>query len=159
GAVNVNVFTRVLLSLYGVLTWKSVPVMPVEIMLLPRWFPFHLDKVSYWARTVIVPLLVLQALKPVAKNPRGIGTAEVSFETPRDIGPPRRAAHQHKGWFTFFRAADVALRAVEPWFPVGVRKRAISRAVAFVTERLNGEDGLGAIYPAMANSVMMYEAL
>jgi squalene-hopene/tetraprenyl-beta-curcumene cyclase len=31
--------------------------------------------------------------------------------------------------------------------------------VAFVTERLNGEDGLGAIYPAMANSVMMFDAL
>ena len=159
GAVNVNVFTRVLLSLYGVLTWKSVPVMPVEIMLLPRWFPFHLDKVSYWARTVIVPLLVLQALKPVAKNPRGIGIDELFFENPRDVGPPKRAPHQHKGWFTFFRAADVMLRAVEPWFPVALRKRAISRAVAFVTERLNGEDGLGAIYPAMANSVMMYEAL
>jgi squalene-hopene/tetraprenyl-beta-curcumene cyclase len=159
GAVNVNVFTRVLLSLYGVLTWKSVPVMPVEIMLLPRWFPFHLDKVSYWARTVIVPLLVLQALKPVAKNPRGIGIDELFFENPRDIGAPKRAPHQHKGWFTFFRAADVMLRAVEPWFPVWLRKRAISRAVTFVTERLNGEDGLGAIYPAMANSVMMYEAL
>ena len=37
----------------------AVPVMPVEIMLLPKWFPFHLDKISYWARTVIVPLLVL----------------------------------------------------------------------------------------------------
>jgi squalene-hopene/tetraprenyl-beta-curcumene cyclase len=159
GAVNVNVFTRVLLSLYGVLTWNSVPVMPVEIMLLPRWFPFHLDKVSYWARTVIVPLLVLQALKPVAKNPRGIGIDELFFENPRDIGAPKRAPHQHKGWFAFFRAADVMLRAVEPWFPVGIRKRAVSRAVAFVTERLNGEDGLGAIYPAMANSVMMYEAL
>jgi squalene-hopene/tetraprenyl-beta-curcumene cyclase len=81
------------------------------------------------------------------------------FENPRDIGAPKRAPHQHKGWFAFFRAADVMLRAVEPWFPVGVRKRAISRAVTFVTERLNGEDGLGAIYPAMANSVMMYEAL
>jgi len=22
--------------------------MPVEIMLLPRWFPFHVDKISYW---------------------------------------------------------------------------------------------------------------
>ena len=28
-----------------------------------------------------------------------------------------------------------------------------------VTERLNGEDGLGAIYPAMANSVMMFDVL
>ncbi|MBV8744922.1 MAG: squalene--hopene cyclase, partial [Xanthobacteraceae bacterium] len=159
GASQSNVFTRATLALYGVMSWDSVPVMPVEIMLLPRWFPFHLDKVSYWARTVIVPLLVLQALKPVAKNPRGIGIDELFFENPRAIGAPKRAPHQHKGWFAFFRAADVVLRALERWFPARVRKRAISRAVAFVTERLNGEDGLGAIYPAMANSVMMYEAL
>ena len=46
GAAHSNVFTRVLLALFGVLTWSSVPVMPVEIMLLPRWFPFHLDKIS-----------------------------------------------------------------------------------------------------------------
>ena len=76
GAKQSNVFTRVLLSLFGVMGWNSVPVMPVEIMLLPRWFPFHLTKISYWARTVIAPLLVLQALQPRAKNPRGIGIDE-----------------------------------------------------------------------------------
>ena len=37
-------------------------------MALPRWFPFHLDKVSYWSRTVIVPLLVLMAQRPLARN-------------------------------------------------------------------------------------------
>ena len=41
----------------GVVGWRAVPVMPVEIILAPRWFPFHLDKISYWARTVIAPLL------------------------------------------------------------------------------------------------------
>ncbi len=49
GAAQSNVFTRILLSLFGVTPWRSVPVMPVEIMLLPRWFPFHLTKMSYWA--------------------------------------------------------------------------------------------------------------
>jgi squalene-hopene/tetraprenyl-beta-curcumene cyclase len=159
GAIHANVFTRCLLSLYGVLSWKSVPVMPVEIMLLPAWFPFHLTKISYWARTVIVPLLVLQALKPRARNPRGIGIDELFAENPRDIGPPRRAPHQNAGWFAFFQAVDVVLRAAEPWFPAGARQRAIARAVTFVTERLNGEDGLGAIFPAMANSVMMFAVL
>src|ERR1044072_5830501 len=77
GGIKSNVFTRALLSLFGVLRWNSVPVMPVEIMLLPKWFPFHLDKVSYWARTVIVPLLVLQALKPKALNPRGVTIDEL----------------------------------------------------------------------------------
>src|SRR5690606_33601731 len=51
GAANSNVFTRILLALYGQVPWAAVPTMPVEIMLLPKWFPIHLDKVSYWART------------------------------------------------------------------------------------------------------------
>ena len=89
GGVKANVFTRALLSLYGVVPWQSVPVMPVEIMLLPKWFPFHLDKISYWARTVIVPLLVLQALKPKAINPRGVTIDELFHEDPQDR---RRAA-------------------------------------------------------------------
>ena len=65
----------------GQVPWRAVPAMPVEIMLLPRWFPFHLAKVSYWSRTVIVPLLILMALKPQARNPRGIGIREL-FVTP-----------------------------------------------------------------------------
>ena len=51
------------------------------------------------------------------------------------------------------------LKVVEPLWPKSLRRRAIERCAGFVTERLNGEDGLGAIYPAMANSVMMYDAL
>jgi squalene-hopene/tetraprenyl-beta-curcumene cyclase len=61
GAACANVFTRIMLALFGFVPWQAVPVMPVEIMLLPKWFPFHLDKISYWSRTVIVPLLVLMA--------------------------------------------------------------------------------------------------
>jgi squalene-hopene/tetraprenyl-beta-curcumene cyclase len=159
GGIKSNVFTRALLSLFGVLRWNSVPVMPVEIMLLPKWFPFHLDKVSYWARTVIVPLLVLQALKPKAVNPRGVTIDELFHEDPRTIGAPHKAPHQKWSWFLGFRLIDIVLRAVEPVMPKGPRKRAIDKAVAFVTERLNGIDGLGAIYPAMENSVKMYAVL
>jgi len=63
GAIYSNVFTRFLLAMFGVTTWRSVPVLPVEIMLLPMWSPFHLNKISYWARTTIVPLMVLAALQ------------------------------------------------------------------------------------------------
>ncbi len=159
GAEHANVFTRILLALFGQISWRAVPVMPVEIMLLPRWFPFHLDKVSYWARTVIVPLLVLQALKPRAKNPLGVRIDELFRQKPELVGPPSKAPHQKWSWFATFRAIDTVLRMLEPLFPKAIRRRAIDRAVAFVTERLNGEDGLGAIYPAMANSVMMYDVL
>jgi squalene-hopene/tetraprenyl-beta-curcumene cyclase len=159
GAASANVFTCSLLALYGVLSWRTVPVMPVEIMLLPKWFPFHLDKVSYWARTVLVPLLVLMALKPKAKNALGVKIDELFTQPPLSVGPRRKAPHQKWSWYLVFRAIDAVLRLVEPVMPRGLRKRAIAKAEAFVTERLNGEDGLGAIYPAMANSVLMYDVL
>jgi squalene-hopene/tetraprenyl-beta-curcumene cyclase len=159
GAESANVFTRILLALFGVVTWYAVPMMPVEITLLPKWFPFHLSKVSYWARTVIVPLLVLNAKRPVAKNPRGVRIDELFHGAPVSTGLNKRAEHQSKGWFSFFRAVDGVLRVTDPLFPNYLRQRAIDAAVAFVDERLNGEDGLGAIFPAMANAVMMYDVL
>src|SRR6266540_1421760 len=159
GAAGSNVFTRILLSLYGVLPWRSVPVMPVEIMLLPKWFPFHIDKISYWGRTVIVPLLVLMALKPRARNPLGVAIDELFVSPPEAVGPPAKAPHQKWSWFLLLRGIDAVLRMVQPLFPRRLRQRAIDRAVAFVRERLNGEDGLGAIFPAIANTVMMYDVL
>jgi squalene-hopene/tetraprenyl-beta-curcumene cyclase len=158
GAARSNVFTRILLALFGAVPWHAVPVMPVEIMNLPDWFPFHLNKVSYWSRTVLVPLLVVMALRPRARNPRGIEIREL-FTTPPGLVSDW-LSHADRSFFgVAFAMLDSVLRRVEPHFPKGGRQRAIEAAVAFVDERLNGEDGLGAIYPAMANSVMMYDCL
>jgi squalene-hopene/tetraprenyl-beta-curcumene cyclase len=159
GAAKSNVFTRFLLALYGAIPWRGVPTMPVEIMLLPRWFPFHITKISYWARAVLVPLLVLQALKPRARNPRGVGIDELFVAPPGEVREWPKGAHQTWGWIKFFGAVDKVLKLTEPYFPKAARRRAIAAAVAFVTERLNGVDGLGAIYPAMANAVLMFDAL
>ena len=159
GAARTNVFTRILLALYGEVPWSAVPVMPVELMLMPRWFPVHLAKMSYWARTVLVPLLVLQAKKPRALNPRGIGIAELFLVPPSEVEEWPKGPHQVAPWSHIFLGIDRVLRVVEPRFPRPSRQRAIDAAVAFVDERLNGRCGLGAIYPAMANAVMMYEAL
>src|ERR1700683_4989142 len=159
GAAQANVFTRMMLALFGFIPWRAVPVMPVEIMLLPRWFPFHLDKISYWSRTVIVPLLVLMAKKPKARNAKSVRVDELFLDPPQTLGPAPKAPQQKASWFWFFRGVDNVLRAAEPFFPAGTRRRAIERAGAWGGERLNGEDGLGAIFPAMANSVMMFDAL
>ncbi|MGZ3401804.1 MAG: squalene--hopene cyclase, partial [Caulobacteraceae bacterium] len=158
GALAVNVFTRIQLALYGDMDWNEIPTMPAEIIMLPKWFPITLLKMSYWARTVIVPLLVLMSEKPRARNPRGVHVPEL-FE---DVTPAPRVAqgaNLKKAWVVGFNALDAVLKAVQPIWPRGLRKRAIARCRDWVVERLNGEDGLGAIYPAMANSVMMFDAL
>jgi squalene-hopene/tetraprenyl-beta-curcumene cyclase len=159
GASNANVFTRALLALFGALPWRGVPVMPVEILLLPRWFPFHMTKVSYWSRTVITPLVVVNALKPRARNPRNITIDELFVEPPDRVRHWPGGPQQKFPWTELFGALDMLLRWAEPYFPKSLRKRAIDKAVAFVEERLNGEDGLGAIYPAMAYSAIMFDTL
>ena len=89
--------------------------MPVEIMLLPRWFPFHLDKVSYWARTVMVPLLVLQALKPRPANPRGVTIPELFVAPPETVREWPKGAHQAWAAVKIFGAIDWLLKRVEPY--------------------------------------------
>jgi squalene-hopene/tetraprenyl-beta-curcumene cyclase len=158
GAERTNVFTRVQLALFGEVPWRAVPTMPVEIMLLPEWFFFHLSKVSYWSRTVLVPLLVLMATRPRARNPHGVSIRELFRRDPAVIRDWIRGPYR-SSWGYAFKALDVVLKRAEPVLPRGVRRRAIGLARDFVLERLNGEDGLGAIYPAMANSVMMLDVL
>ncbi len=158
GAARANVFTRISLALFRQVPWHAVPVMPAEIMLLPRWFPFHLSKVSYWSRTVIAPLLIIMALKPAARNPRGVSIRELFVTAPereRDyiVNPTKDRMGN------LFVLLDKVVRKIEPHFSRKRRERAIGAAVAFVNERLNGEDGLGGIFPAMANAVMAFDAL
>jgi squalene-hopene/tetraprenyl-beta-curcumene cyclase len=159
GAGACNVFTRILLALFGVISWRAVPRMPVEIILAPPWFPVHLSKISYWARTVIVPLLVLRAFQPRARNPRGVGIDELFAAPPGTLRGLARGPHQKEPWASLFFALDGVLGLIEPFFWRSLRRRAIDAAVEFVDARLNGEDGLGAIFPAMANAVMMYAAI
>ena len=158
GAQAVNVFTKIQLALFDAGSWDVIPTMPPEIILLPRWFPIHLLKMSYWARTVIVPLLVLGALKPKAVNVRGVKVDEL-YRPAGAPPPPKKRTHQKLFWKVVFDALDVVLKAGDWAWPKGLRKKAIGECETFVIERLNGEDGLGAIYPAMANSVMMFKAL
>lgn len=158
GAERANVFTRIQLALFGEVPWRAVPVMPIEIMGLPRWFPFHLLKVSYWSRTVIVPLLVLMALKPRARNPRGVHVPELFAANPERIDDWIRGPYRSH-WGHFFKAVDAVLQKVDPHIAQARRQKHIDAAVSWVRQRLNGEDGLGAIYPAMANSVMMFDLL
>lgn len=157
GAAAVNVFTRIQLALFGAGSWDCVPTMPPELILLPRWFPIHLSKMSYWSRTVIVPLLVLCALKPLARNPRKVLIDELY--TTKSAPLRRKGANLKRFWTFAFNTLDGLLKGCDGLWPKRLRRRAIDKCEAWVTVRLNGEDGLGAIYPAIANSVMMLDVL
>ncbi len=158
GAERANVFTRFQLALFGQIPWRGTPVMPVELMLMPRWFFFNIWNMSYWSRVVVAPLLVLAAHKPRARNPHSVSVRELFVQDPETVRDWTRGPYR-SAWGRVFKVVDQVLRVTDPLTPAALRRAAIERARSFVEQRLNGEDGLGAIYPAMANTVMMFDVL
>jgi squalene-hopene/tetraprenyl-beta-curcumene cyclase len=164
GPVEANVFTKILLALFGEYDWAGVPAMPAEIMLLPRWSYFNLLEVSYWSRTVIVPLLVLMDAKPVTPVPAGRGIAEL-WPTPRAEASlrfhrvPRPFSMRTFLWKNFFIGVDDWLKAWERRGPRPLRRSAIEAARRWLEERLAVPGGLGGIFPAMTNAVLALRCL
>ncbi|MGH8762325.1 MAG: squalene--hopene cyclase [Nitrosospira sp.] len=149
GAARANVFTRIMLAMYGQIPWRGVPFTPVEIILLPRWFPFHLSKIAYWSRTVTVPLSILCTLKARAANPRKVHIRELFTAPPEDernYFPVR--THLNRIFLLIERVASL----FEPFIPQALRRVALRRAERWIVERLNGDCGLGGIFPAMVNA-------
>ena len=156
GAKCGNVFSRYTLALFGQIPWRWVPFLPVEIILLPSWFPFHFNKVAYWARTVMIPLTILYSLKPSAVNPGNIHIPELFTEPPDEKKGFFKSRSRLNSLFLLF---DMVGRCLEPLIPGGMRRHAMKRAEAWIVEHLNGVDGLGAIFPAMVNALQAFSCL
>jgi len=153
GAAKSNVFTRIALAIFEQIPWRGVPFIPAEIMFLPKWGPFHLGKISYWSRTVMVPLFILCNLKAKAKNPRGVSISELF------IVPPHKERNYHPVRSNLNKSILILERIgfkLEGLIPEGLRKKALKKAEDWIVQRLNGTSGIGAIFPAMVNA---YEAL
>lgn len=148
GAARANVFTRILMALFEQVPWRATPFIPAEVIILPKWFPFHIDKVSYWSRTVMVPLFILCTMKPAAVNPRGIDIRELFVTAPED------EQHYFKVTTSLSRAfliLDHVGRFVEKLVPQFVRRYSIRRCEQWCLARMNEEHGIGGIFPAMVN--------
>lgn len=158
GAANSNVFTRFALALFEQIPWRATPVSRVEFLLVPRWFPWHIYKVSYWSRTVMVPLLILASLKPKAANPRNVSIEELFLSPPSKSKFP--LPNPHGNWLgKLIISLDRLANPLQPLIPKFLTRMGIEKALNFIGPRLNGEDGLGGIFPAMANAVMAYDCL
>jgi squalene-hopene/tetraprenyl-beta-curcumene cyclase len=154
-----NSFTRIYLAIFGQTDWSKCPAVPPELVLLPRWSPFHIYSMSSWSRAIVVPLSIIWATKPrcVVPSERSIGELSVG---PAPESPGRPApAFRERAWRTFFVAMDRGLKVIErlPWKPM--RPRALRRAEAWILKRLEKSGGLGAIFPPIINTILALRCL
>ena len=163
GVVKANVFTKIALALFDQYDWRGIPSMPPEIILLPKQFPGNIHSVSYWSRVVLVPLLIIYASRPVNQIPKECAIDEL-YVVPRNQirvrkGPPFEADPRLVSWRNLFLLVDFALHLYSQRPLLPLRGLAMKKATDWMLERMQGNGGLGAIYPAMANSVLALHAL
>ena len=163
GVVATNVFTKIALALFDQYDWRGIPCMPPEIMLLPKRFYFSIHAVSYWSRTVLIPLLVVFAHRPVCRIAREQGIEEL-FTQPREQVRYREVPplKKDRAWFTWrnlFITLDVVLKLYDRMPIRALRTAAVRKAADWMLDHLKGSGGLGGIYPAMANSIVALRCL
>jgi squalene-hopene/tetraprenyl-beta-curcumene cyclase len=159
GAAGCNSFTKFYLALLGQFPYANCPSVPPELVLLPPWFYVSLYAMSSWTRTIVVPLSIFSAFKPVRRLPPERGIRELFLkppETPMPPGPPPRLF----SWGNFFLAVDAVYKAAERLGLLrAFRKRAVAKAAAWMRERFVDSDGLGAIFPPMIYTVISLRCL
>src|SRR5258708_1377252 len=69
GAQASNSFRGFYLALLGEIEYDDCPGVPRELVLLPSRLNFSLAAMSSWTRTIVVPLSIISAFKPVRRLP------------------------------------------------------------------------------------------
>lgn len=167
GAERVNSFTRFYLALLGVISYEQCPAVPPEVVLLPKWMPFNIYEMSAWSRTILVPLALMWAFRPVTKVPPEQSIRELFVNSPEALPNSMPKCGQLDAltkrtwvdWEAFFRYVDAALKAIDRWRIRPLRQRAIRKAEAWIVERFQDSDGLGAIFPPIIWSVVALRCL
>ena len=157
GAQACNSFTRFYLALLGQIDYKDCPTVPPELVLIPSWLEFSLAAMSAWTRTIVVPLSIMSALRPVRRLDPALGIGELF----RDDLPhrPSRRTPEPLSWTNFFLALDRGLKWADRWLPKAWRRPGISAAHRWMLEHLENSDGLGAIFPPMIYTVIALRCL
>lgn len=160
GVAACNTFTKIYLCSLGQYDYEAAPAIPPEIVLFPRWFYFNLSEISSWSRSILVPLAIIYACRPLRRIPpeRGIdelfvgGRAGANLRLRLDGAKPL-------SWRNFFIVVDRVLHGLEALRIRPFRKLALKRAERWMLDRLEMSDGLGAIYPGMLNALVALRCL
>lgn len=157
GVQAANTFTKIYFSIFGQYDWDAVPAIPPELVLLPDLHYFSIYQMSSWSRAILAPLSVICAHKPQRPAPGAeideifLGGRRANLQLPRD---PSTLT-----WRNFFLSVDRILKVIERSRFKPLRQQALRRAEQWMRERFEGCEGLGAIFPAMMNSIMALDCL
>ena len=156
GLQKIHSYNRFYLSLFGQYPWEKVVSIPPELMFLPTSFYFNIYEISSWSRTILVPMSIIWALKPIKTPPPNVDCSPWWLPKSEKRTKNLRATFS---WRTFFFTMDAILKRSNRLYAPFTRREALRRAESWMVEHISRGGGLGAVFPAMQNAVMALDAL
>ena len=139
---------------------RQLRSVPPELVLLPRWFYFNLYAMSSWTRTIVVPLSIFSAFKPVRHVAPERGVRELFLQAAGDADDAGALRQAPLSWGNFFLVVDALYKRAERCGLLGpVCKIAVAKAAAWMRQHFADSDGLGAIFPPMIYTVVSLRCL
>jgi squalene-hopene/tetraprenyl-beta-curcumene cyclase len=158
GVEAARVFTKIYLALFGEFEWKALPSMPIELNLLPSWFPINIYSFSSWARATIVPLSIILDLKRVRLLPEGLRITEL-YKDPYKVPPLTTTKLSPRSWKRLFIVLDRLLKTMEAAPARPLRWKALKCTENWILEHQEPSGDWGGIQPAMVNSILALAAM
>ena len=126
---------------------------------MPSFAYLNIYEISSWSRAILVPLSILYAFQPVRHAPKGVHLRRLLVSQSNNGNGSGLRGTSLLSWRTVFWSVDRVLATLEQkkWTPL--RQIALKKAEQWLLEHLEDSDGLGAIYPAMMNSILALECL
>ncbi|HWE93096.1 MAG TPA: squalene--hopene cyclase [Tepidisphaeraceae bacterium] len=159
GAEKCNTFTKFYFACLGQISFDSCPAIPPEVVFLPKWCYFNLYHVSAWTRTMILPLGIVTCLRGVRRLAPEQGISELYIDriAADRLAEPVRGIPRN--WREVFLKIDDVLKLYNQAPIAWLRERALKAAEKWMLERLEGCDGLGAIFPPMVYILIVFRLL
>lgn len=166
GVEKVRVFTRIYFATFGLFPWSAVPELPAELIFMPAAAPINIYKLSSWARSTVIPLLVVCHHQPVYSLPNGRSpNNDFIDELWRD--PSKKDVPYHKGLYdmlsnrdlvgSIFTVVDKSLKflgGLRSYNPL--RRAAIDRCMEWITSHQEPSGDWAGIFPPMHVGTLAY---
>jgi len=147
GIEKTNTYTKIILALFGQYAWSALPIVPPEIIYLPKWFYINIYDFASWTRATILAFSIILTLRPVFNLEEGVNIFEL-YENKKNIktGVPFKA----KSFFSLeniFLALNSALNFFEK-FPSNFklsRKHALKKVEEWIVSHQENDGSWGGI--------------
>lgn len=154
GLSRIRNFTKYWLALIGEWPWQQTPMLPPEMIFLPKWLPFNIYQFASWARGTMLPLTILSSRRPVRPLPpeRRLDELFPEGRDHQDYHLKRR--HSWWSWEGPFYLIDRLLRYYGdlPYKPM--RETAIKLCREWIIQHQDADGSWSGIQPPWIYSLM-----